>query len=53
MLTHCQTGDIIVISSPLETPLPRNILIEKHRAIIIHKGHTLPNQDLKCSKCLK
>ena len=53
MLTNCQKGDRIVISSPLETPLPRHILIGKYRAIIIHKGHILPNQDLKCSKCLK
>jgi len=38
MLTNCQTGDRIVISSPLETPLPRNILIGKYRATIIHRG---------------
>lgn len=53
MLTNCQTGDRIVISSPLETPLPRNILIGKYRALIIHRGQIPPTQDLKCNKCLK
>lgn len=53
MLTNCQTGDRIVISSPLETPLPRNILIGKYRATIIHRGQILPNQELKCNKCLQ
>jgi hypothetical protein len=53
MLTNCQTGNRIIISSPLETPLPRNILIGKYRAIIIHRGQILPNQDLKCNKCLQ
>ena len=52
-LTNCQSGDRIIIWKPIDTPLPRSLVIGKYRATILHYGQPKPWEDkIKCSKCL-
>ena len=52
-LTNCQTGDWIIICNPIDTSLPRSLVMGKYRATILHYGQPKPwAEKLKCSKCL-
>ena len=52
-LTNCQSGDRIFVCKPIETPLPRSLVIGKYRATILHYGQPKPwAEKIKCSKCL-
>ena len=52
-LTNCQTGDRIIICSPINTPLPRSLMIGKYKTTNLHYGQPKPWVDkFECSKCL-
>ena len=53
MLTNCQTGDRIVMCDPVDTPLPRTLLMGKYRATVIHKDQINNNTNSVCNKCLE